>query len=243
MRGSIKPDILKALLAKSGNRCAFPDCKHPIFNDKNLFIAQLSHIEAVSPNGPRYNPNLTLDEINGYENLMFLCYRHHKEIDSFKQVYSVDKLREYKLKHERKFGEILFSVPNDILESVIIEIEQYWNEIAFINKFEHVANDFKIEINENADIDQLFDSLIKYNSDIRDSIENIDSELRHKYFEIFCLQIPNSLSRASVALEQLIIRFYEQLLINNPDDLILKKKLESLRTRFKESAKSIGIAD
>jgi hypothetical protein len=242
MRVTIKNDILKALLAKSGNRCSFPDCNHPIFDEKNLFIAQLAHIEAVSLNGPRFNSNLTIDQINSYDNLMFLCYRHHKEIDS-RPDYTVDKLKEFKKNHENQFEEFAFSIPDKILTSTINEIEHYWKEIEFINKFEHVAADFKIDINFKADIDELFDNLKQYHSNISDLIDHLDSDFKHKYFETFCLGIPNCLSRSSVILEQLMIKFYEQLSINNPNDLVLKQKLELLRIDFKETAKSAGIAD
>ena len=77
----IKFETIKALLARSGNQCAFSNCVHPIFNDNNLFVSQLCHIEAISPEGPRYNPDATAEKVNSYSNLLFLCYRHHKETD------------------------------------------------------------------------------------------------------------------------------------------------------------------
>lgn len=54
----ITNQVYRALLAHSGNQCAFPECIHPIFNEKKKLIAQLCHIEAVAPGGPRYNEAL-----------------------------------------------------------------------------------------------------------------------------------------------------------------------------------------
>lgn len=68
MRKNIKPNIIKALLANSGNRCAFPGCNQPIVNEEYKIIAQLCHIEAASQNGPRYNKNQSDEERNGYDN-------------------------------------------------------------------------------------------------------------------------------------------------------------------------------
>ena len=50
-------DNLKLLLARSGNQSAFHNCSHPLFDDNDLFIAQLCHKEAVSPLGQRHNPD------------------------------------------------------------------------------------------------------------------------------------------------------------------------------------------
>jgi len=78
-RKSPTSQTLRALLAKSGNQCAFPDCNHPLINEKNKLIAQLCHIEAANKGGERYNPNQDDEQRRGYENLLFLCYRHHIE--------------------------------------------------------------------------------------------------------------------------------------------------------------------
>lgn len=56
---SIKTTVLKALLAKSGNVCAFPGCQQELVTKKNLFVGELCHIEAVSSGGPRHNPAST----------------------------------------------------------------------------------------------------------------------------------------------------------------------------------------
>ena len=242
MRKKIKINTLKALLAKSGNKCAFPNCNHPIFNDNNLFVAQLAHIEAVSPNGPRYNQDKTVEEINSYDNLMFLCYRHHKEIDSLNE-YSVKKIKEIKIKHENKYGELKFSVTESILNSIQKEIEEYWSEIEHINKFEHTADDFKINIDNKATIEDLLHELRDYIANIFELLDIVDKRTKHKYFEIFCLGIPNILSVSSVTIDQLIIKYYEFVLMNEPDDLDLKAKLDILRKEFKDTAKHAGIAD
>ena len=105
----ISPNTLKTLLARSGNQCAFPNCSHPIFDDNSLFIAQLCHIEGVLPMSQRHNPNKSDDETNSYENLLLLCYRHHKETDNV-DLYPVDKLKEIKDTHEAKFKEVIFKL-------------------------------------------------------------------------------------------------------------------------------------
>ncbi len=51
---TIPSQVYKTLLARSGNKCAFPGCPKPLFNQRFEFIAQLCHIEGVK--GERHNP-------------------------------------------------------------------------------------------------------------------------------------------------------------------------------------------
>ncbi|MDT0686730.1 hypothetical protein [Autumnicola psychrophila] len=105
MKRKIHIDTIKALLSKTGNKCAFDGCDHPIFDQNNLYIANLCHLEGVSENGPRHNRNHAIIQNNSFDNLMFLCYRHHKEIDSNPQKFSVEILKQFKSNHEAKFDE------------------------------------------------------------------------------------------------------------------------------------------
>ncbi len=58
-------------------------------------------MKARSEGGPRYDPNQTAEERHGYANLVLLCTRHSKLIDSDPKTYTVNVLREMKRVHER----------------------------------------------------------------------------------------------------------------------------------------------
>lgn len=77
-RKSIKSDTYRVLYARSGNKCAFPGCSTPIFEDNNQLTGECCHIEAYSKGGPRYNALLSDDDKNSYDNLILMCSRHHK---------------------------------------------------------------------------------------------------------------------------------------------------------------------
>lgn len=67
------------------------------------------HIKARSKGGPRYDPKQTVKERHEYANLVLLCSRHSKLIDSAPKTYTVDVLREMKEIHERASGSIELS--------------------------------------------------------------------------------------------------------------------------------------
>lgn len=102
---AISPSDLKALLQKSGNRCAFPGCPVTLTiqesDDSTVILSNVAHIVAQREDGPRGKFALPLDRRDEESNLMLLCPEHHKIIDSKPQLYSVERLRGMKEDHER----------------------------------------------------------------------------------------------------------------------------------------------
>ena len=96
------------LNAMSGNRCAFPDCTAPIIEDSpgmaGINMGEICHIRASKPGGERYDPEQTDAERHGYENLILLCRRHHKLIDSDTIEFPVARLLAMKQEHEQLAG-------------------------------------------------------------------------------------------------------------------------------------------
>lgn len=72
----------RMLLQRSGNVCAFPDCRLLLTapgapDNPVIVLGEIAHIVAVSPNGPRGDSPLTTEERNLYPNLILLCNQHH----------------------------------------------------------------------------------------------------------------------------------------------------------------------
>lgn len=106
-KGRAKPleAELKILFAKSGNLCAFPECRNPIIaqeGDEQKPLAEMAHIIAYEDNGPRSDPSLSIDERNKASNFILLCPTHHTIIDKFEYQYNVHVLREMKRIHEER---------------------------------------------------------------------------------------------------------------------------------------------
>jgi hypothetical protein len=100
---SISQKTGRMLLARSGNQCAFPNCVAPITDlATGNVTGEMAHIKADSPGGPRYDPDQSEEERQGFDNLMILCPPHHKIIDLDVQVYTVEVLRRMKADHESK---------------------------------------------------------------------------------------------------------------------------------------------
>ena len=102
---AISPADLKALLQKSGNRCAFPGCPAVLTiqesDDSTVILSNVAHIVAQREDGPRGKFALPFDRRDDESNLMLLCPEHHKIIDSKPQLYTVERLRGMKEDHEK----------------------------------------------------------------------------------------------------------------------------------------------
>ncbi len=119
-------ETIKMLLLRSGNQCAFSDCNHVIFNDQDTLVAECCHIEAAMPGGERYNPTQTDEDRRSINNLLFLCHRHHVETDDV-DIYTVEKLKDIKVKHEEQFRGATISVNDTNIEQVLIYLGELYS--------------------------------------------------------------------------------------------------------------------
>jgi hypothetical protein len=84
---------IKTLFGQASH-CAYPECREPlIFEDRNAktVVAEIAHIRSEKFNGPRHDPTFTGD-INGPENLLLLCGKHHPPVDRHESIYSIEEL-------------------------------------------------------------------------------------------------------------------------------------------------------
>src|SRR5260370_15183691 len=102
---AIPPREQRILSQRSGNRCAFQDCRRRLTAedsppDRAVILGEIAHIVAESPHGPRGESPLLLAERNRDENLILLCNVHHQLIDDQPQTYKTERLKQMKQDHE-----------------------------------------------------------------------------------------------------------------------------------------------
>lgn len=96
----------KIIWAKSGNKCAFPDCRIDLVMDEfetddPSVVGQEAHIVARKNDGPRGHSDLTTEQRDKSNNLILLCGVHHKLIDDKETEFTVEKLHKFKEEHEK----------------------------------------------------------------------------------------------------------------------------------------------
>jgi hypothetical protein len=131
MRDDFKPKIKEEVAKRAGYRCSKPDCaaatSGPQMEAGSVNIGVAAHITAASENGPRYDPSLTSEERASVNNAIWLCQNHAKLIDNDESKYTVDLLRSWKIKAEKRaedeLGKPILEKPSiddsDFLEKVI----------------------------------------------------------------------------------------------------------------------------
>jgi hypothetical protein len=115
---------IKRLFAASSNNCAFPDCASPLVEGETV-VGEICHIRSANKGHRRYDRKQTDEKRHGYDNLLLLCRKHHKIVDTEVERYPPALLTEMKKAHEahetlrftiddalvQRLGEMLTAVP------------------------------------------------------------------------------------------------------------------------------------
>lgn len=91
---------IRQLFALSGNVCAFSECEVPIVERTGAITGEICHIKARHERGQRFDHTQSDADRHALSNLILLCRRHHKVIDSEPEIYTVEILTEMKSLHE-----------------------------------------------------------------------------------------------------------------------------------------------
>lgn len=87
---------------EAGFRCGYPSCRVPTIAPSNSSRSGLSqvgsaaHITAASPNGPRYDAQMSHEQRSSHDNGIWLCQTHAKLIDTDVARFPTDLLHRWK---------------------------------------------------------------------------------------------------------------------------------------------------
>lgn len=272
-RLAVTREALIPLFAKSGNVCAFPGCTHELVTARNLFVGQVCHIEAASPGGQRYNPNSTDEKRRSVENLILLCYRHHRETDDV-VAFDANALREIKYQHESMYGQKPFKVNEAFLHRLEAEMYAYWSDLQDANERLHVAPEFAVKLNIGtsavvqfaeakeavsrlsqiligfAEADSALNEEIKvhlvalgYDLTAYDNVPYYRNPFFNRNWEMHALAANNILTDLIVVLKQVEVRFLEEYVKTHSNETEAIACLETARDELHEMAVSAGYAD
>lgn len=263
-----KRDVVRALFARSGNRCSFPGCTAHLVNERNLFVGQICHIEAAEPGGERYNPQQTDDERRDYHNLILMCYPHHVETNNV-ETYTVDTLKQMKEHHERAFLSNPFKIDETLLYKVTAEMEGYWERVDKLHRLSHQVPDLAIQVDTTKSYTDLsekakgllpeFRKLVDYIANqedddyaellsfltshgIKDDFITSSQRIFRPYslrnWEPLTLGFENTLRRLSLLLMQMELMFLTDHLKVNPHNQDARRRLDLLKEEFERLAVS-----
>lgn len=272
-RLAIKREALIPLFAKSGNVCAFPGCTHELVTARNLFVGQVCHIEAANPGGQRYNPYSTDEERRSSENLILLCYRHHKETDDV-AAFNAKALLSMKHQHESRHGQKPFKVNEAFLHRLETEMQTYWSGLKDANNRLHVAPELAVKLNVGTNtVDQFAEAKKAVNqlseilSDFAEADSLLNEEIRshllalgydlteydkvpyyrnpffNRNWDMHALAANNTLTDLVVVLKQAEVRFLGEYVKTHSNETEAIACLETAKLELHEMAVSMGYAD
>ncbi len=179
---AIKTKDIKKLYALCGNKCAFDGCANPIFEDSGVLTGECAHIKAQSANGPRYDKNQTMEERDGYENLIMLCSRHHTIIDQEVEKYPVDRLQKIKQEHEAKFGYKLLLLDGEMIQKIKLS-QQIHKERLIDTNINSEYIELQANINPEANIEEVFNRV----SEVVNSLIDVSNKFKDLAISAECI--------------------------------------------------------
>lgn len=115
---------LRRLYLLSGNQCANPKCSTVLINANGTLVADVCHIKAESPGGPRFDSNLDAEARRAPKNLILLCNTCHTLVDAEPKTYSVAVLTKWKKDREARFEAVGDTLRKRYVEEIVDEAEE-----------------------------------------------------------------------------------------------------------------------
>ncbi|MCK6574670.1 hypothetical protein L6V77_26655 [Myxococcota bacterium] len=263
------PDY-RVLLAKCHNRCAFTGCTHQVVNDRQDFIGEVCHIEAASPEGPRFNPKMTDEQRRAEPNLIIMCHAHHVEVDRHEEEFTVIVLRDLKTMHEAGTG-AMPQINESLLRQVRGDAERYWTRVQQVSD----ARVLGVEINTRVgfptilrEIRGFAQALEQVGYRLARSSENIIPELaelagrhghdlswffdvpypenrqfQYRNWEEINLALPNLATRILTLTHQAEVHYWHLRHEREPESVAIKRRLDASRRRLLRIAKKATLVD
>ena len=148
---SVSQKTVKELYARSGNKCAFPDCGQALFDPELGHVGQIAHIRGRR--GPRLDPNLDEAEVDQIGNLLLLCATHHQAIDvGNPKAFPVQRL--LKMKESAETGGPTEELRNldDEMARLIISLSESTAAVGALNVFGNYGTAIQAERIERVDV-------------------------------------------------------------------------------------------
>lgn len=204
-----KIEEIRILFARTGNRCAYPECNEQLIDQDDVFLGEVCHIEAANVNGARFNPDMSDEERRSTRNLIVLCPNHHTRIDKKPELYDVDRLKKMKEDHERQFTEGSFQISNKLLQKIFEEQLRFQRNVNQKNADWRAEFAFAMELELSEDPSVHLDSF-------RDSVSRLENHL--SCFGKFFNDLPNEIDALLVELGYDPTKYRELPYYKNPFD-------------------------
>jgi hypothetical protein len=150
MRDEFSNTIKEVLAKRVGYRCSNPGCRQATSGPqadptKVINIGVAAHITAASPDGPRYDPNMTPEDRSSVGNGIWLCQSCGKLVDNDPIRYTVGILQNWKAMAEGSAARELEQRPSTEIESTFTRLERLMPELLDEMRQDLAANPLRRE--------------------------------------------------------------------------------------------------
>ncbi len=107
------------------NQCAFSKCEKKILNTNGHFNGNILFLESNKKGKPRFNPELTNEEMIDYHNLILVCWEHAFDVEWKEKKYTISKLRNEIFHDLQTLTVEEYNFPNDAMKELLFHFIEH----------------------------------------------------------------------------------------------------------------------
>jgi len=107
------------------NQCAFSECGKKILDSDGHLGGNILFLESNKKGRPRFNPELTNEEMIDYHNLILVCWEHAFYVEYKEKKYTVSKLRNEIFQDLETLSVEEYNLPNGVMQELLFQFIEH----------------------------------------------------------------------------------------------------------------------
>jgi len=107
------------------NQCAFSECGAKILDTDGHLNGNILFLESNKKGKPRFNPEITNEEMIDYHNLILVCWEHAFNVEYKEKKYTLPRLRKEIFQDLQTLGVEEYNLPNEVMQDLLFQFIEH----------------------------------------------------------------------------------------------------------------------
>jgi len=107
------------------NQCAFSECGKKILDTDGHLNGNILFLESNKKGRPRFNPEITNEEMIDYHNLILVCWEHAFYVEYKEKKYTVSRLRNEIFKDLQTLSVEEYDLPKNVMQELLFQFIEH----------------------------------------------------------------------------------------------------------------------
>jgi hypothetical protein len=118
-------ETIRKIFETHKNQCAFSECNKEILDSDGHLNGNILFLESNRKDRPRFNPELSNEEMIDYHNLILVCWEHAFNVEYKEKKYTVSKLRDEIFRDLQSLNPEQYNLPNEVMQEILFQFIEH----------------------------------------------------------------------------------------------------------------------